>query len=258
MRVSSTKSTTKTIRTTFTESFFRGFSQTHEKKKKKKKKNVVTYTAIISGLSKDGRRDEAFRLYDEMKQADLTPDDRDLLPKATLGYQSFNGVKYIQTVNRAKARTEVVQTRGKNQQRNKKKEMPKELNIIELELRGCPNLTSFPEGIQGLTSLKYLEIAKCPNLTSFPEGIRSLTSLNHVRISDSLMLLKRCKKEVGEDWDKISHIQLLNLFPDPNKEDFEDTNNRQDPRSLIRVKAIKQVSKLRNINQELKEVFKDY
>ncbi|KAF4385209.1 hypothetical protein G4B88_026492 [Cannabis sativa] len=151
MRVSSTKSTTKTIRTTFTESFFRGFSRTHEKKKKKKK-NVVTYTAIISGLSKDGRRDEAFRLYDEMKQADLTPDDRDLLPKATLGYQSFN--EWIDNLK----------------------------SLKELKLRGCPNLTSFPEGIQGLTSLKYLEIAKCPNLTSFLEGIRSLTSLNHLRI----------------------------------------------------------------------------
>jgi pentatricopeptide repeat protein len=38
--------------------------------------NVVTYTAIISGLSKEGRSEEAFKLYDEMTEAGLTPDDR--------------------------------------------------------------------------------------------------------------------------------------------------------------------------------------
>ncbi|PON45015.1 Pentatricopeptide repeat [Trema orientale] len=40
------------------------------------KGGVVTYTAVISGLSKDGRTDEAYRLYDEMIKAGLTPDDR--------------------------------------------------------------------------------------------------------------------------------------------------------------------------------------
>lgn len=39
-------------------------------------RNVVTYTAMISGLSKYGRADEAFKLYDEMKAAGIEPDDR--------------------------------------------------------------------------------------------------------------------------------------------------------------------------------------
>ncbi|KRG90304.1 hypothetical protein GLYMA_20G081700v4, partial [Glycine max] len=38
--------------------------------------NVKTYTAIISGLSKEGRADEALKLYDEMMRMGLIPDDR--------------------------------------------------------------------------------------------------------------------------------------------------------------------------------------
>lgn len=38
--------------------------------------NVATYTSMISGLSKEGRADEAFKLYDEMMKIGLIPDDR--------------------------------------------------------------------------------------------------------------------------------------------------------------------------------------
>lgn len=36
--------------------------------------NVVTYTAVISGLSKEGRSGEALRLYNQMIEAGVIPD----------------------------------------------------------------------------------------------------------------------------------------------------------------------------------------
>uniref|UniRef100_A0A2P2NY29 Pentatricopeptide repeat-containing protein n=1 Tax=Rhizophora mucronata TaxID=61149 RepID=A0A2P2NY29_RHIMU len=38
--------------------------------------SLATYAAMISGLSKEGRSEEAFKLYDEMIEAGFTPDDR--------------------------------------------------------------------------------------------------------------------------------------------------------------------------------------
>ena len=49
----------------------------------------------------------------------------------------------------------------------------------------------------------------CPNLESLPEGISALTSLQTLDIRLCPMLLKRCKKQIGEDWHKISHIPNL-------------------------------------------------
>jgi pentatricopeptide repeat protein len=45
------------------------------KQKGANKPNVVAYTALISGLAKEGRSEEAFELYDDMLGAGLTPDD---------------------------------------------------------------------------------------------------------------------------------------------------------------------------------------
>jgi pentatricopeptide repeat protein len=38
--------------------------------------NSVTYTVMISGLSKAGKSDEAFGLYDEMKRKGYTIDNK--------------------------------------------------------------------------------------------------------------------------------------------------------------------------------------
>ncbi|KAM6568280.1 hypothetical protein CsatB_016265 [Cannabis sativa] len=91
--------------------------------------------------------------------------------------------------------------------------------LQQLEVFKCDSLTTIPEWINNLKSLKSLWLYDCPNLTSFPEGIRSLTTLNLLYIDSCPMLLKRCKKNTGEDWDKISHIEDLTLIPDPNKEE---------------------------------------
>ena len=70
-------------------------------------------------------------------------------------------------------------------------------------------LPSLPEGMGGLTSLQTLHIWFCPNLKSLPEGIQGLTSLNTLEICYCPILLKRCKRETGEDWPKIAHIPNL-------------------------------------------------
>ena len=66
-----------------------------------------------------------------------------------------------------------------------------------------------PEGIGALTSLQTLYIWDCPKLESLPEGFGALTSLQTLDIRRCPILLKRCKKQIGEDWHKISHIPNL-------------------------------------------------
>ncbi|XP_062119356.1 putative disease resistance protein RGA3 [Humulus lupulus] len=95
-------------------------------------------------------------------------------------------------------------------------------SLQQLEVLGSDSLTTIPEWIHNLKSLKNLEFNGCPNLTSFPEGIRSLTNLNSLTISSCPMLLKRCKREIGEDWDKISHIQNLELDEEENENASEE------------------------------------
>ncbi|KAM4082387.1 hypothetical protein ACJW30_11G169500 [Castanea mollissima] len=82
-------------------------------------------------------------------------------------------------------------------------------SLQSLEITRCPNLMSLPEGINVLTYLQTLEIWYCRKLKSLPEGIQGLTSLNTLKIYDCPILLKRCKRETGEDWLKISHIPNL-------------------------------------------------
>ena len=71
------------------------------------------------------------------------------------------------------------------------------------------SLIAIPEWICKLISLQSLSLLYCPNLESLPEGIGALTSLQTLDIRQCPILLKRCKKQIGEDWHKISHIPNL-------------------------------------------------
>ncbi|KAJ8760001.1 hypothetical protein K2173_010857 [Erythroxylum novogranatense] len=102
-------------------------------------------------------------------------------------------------------------------------------NLKELSISNCPKLKSVPEeglpstitsltiqdftdleslnsnGLQNLTSLKELSIENCPKLHSLPEGGLP-SSLSYLFIQHCDLLEKRCQREKGEDWPKISHI----------------------------------------------------
>ncbi|KAL4601284.1 hypothetical protein ACB092_11G260800 [Castanea dentata] len=82
-------------------------------------------------------------------------------------------------------------------------------SLQNLIILNCRNLIAIPEWICKLISLQSLEIWDCPNLESLPEGIAALTSLQTLEIEKCPILLKRCKKQIGEDWHKISHIPNL-------------------------------------------------
>ena len=93
------------------------------------------------------------------------------------------------------------------------------ISLQILAIWGCPNLESLPKGIGALTSLQKLRICHCPKLESLPEGFGALTSLQTLYIRGCPILLKRCKKQIGEDWHKISHIP--NLVGDLSRQEEE-------------------------------------
>ncbi|KAJ6735193.1 hypothetical protein OIU79_002292 [Salix purpurea] len=84
-------------------------------------------------------------------------------------------------------------------------------SLQSLKIFHCKGLASLPNQIGYLTSLSLLVIEYCPNLVSLPDGLQSLSNLNHLIIHNCPELEKRCKKEKGEDWPKISHIPHIKI-----------------------------------------------
>ena len=77
-----------------------------------------------------------------------------------------------------------------------------------LNIKDLPNLMTFLEGITNLTSLQKLEIGTCPNLTSLPDPC--LKSLKSLRFYKCPLLEEKYKRGIGEDWHKFTHIPDFN------------------------------------------------
>ncbi|EOY17585.1 LRR and NB-ARC domains-containing disease resistance protein, putative isoform 2 [Theobroma cacao] len=83
--------------------------------------------------------------------------------------------------------------------------------ITNLHINGVPNLKTLDyKGLQHLTSIRRLEVANCAKLQSMPpEGLP--VSLSSLSIRFCPLLTKRCQKERGKDWAKISHIPSIEI-----------------------------------------------
>ncbi|XP_027909450.1 putative disease resistance protein At3g14460 [Vigna unguiculata] len=82
-------------------------------------------------------------------------------------------------------------------------------SLTHLTIIYSPNLKKLDyKGLYQLSSLRSLTLSNCPNLQCLPEeGLPK--SISNLQISWCRLLKKRCLKERGEDWEKISHIQTL-------------------------------------------------
>ncbi|KAL0006873.1 hypothetical protein SO802_008375 [Lithocarpus litseifolius] len=86
-------------------------------------------------------------------------------------------------------------------------------SLRKLTIDYCPCLTALPEWIFSLPSLKILEILQCPKLRSLPVEISRLTSLHRLKIRYCPILSQWCKREIGNDWLRISQFTNLDLEP---------------------------------------------
>ncbi|KAF3448869.1 hypothetical protein FNV43_RR09585 [Rhamnella rubrinervis] len=135
------------------------------------------------------------------------------------------------------------------------------ISLKELHIWRC-NIETIPEWISNLRSLKRLSILVCPYLTSLPQGICSLAALETLEIVECPILLQRCQREIGADWDKIAHIENL-LFPQ--LQSFSLISSLKNRKSLSKQKTnlssttepIKAENKL-ELNNSIPPVFGDF
>ncbi|CAJ2666518.1 unnamed protein product [Trifolium pratense] len=84
-------------------------------------------------------------------------------------------------------------------------------SLQNLFLSDFIDLVTLPDWLGTMTSLQTLEIWRCRKLTSLPASFKELKNLHELSIYECPKLVKRCKKETGEDWHKIAHVPKLKL-----------------------------------------------
>ncbi|KAJ8646479.1 hypothetical protein MRB53_008227 [Persea americana] len=80
-----------------------------------------------------------------------------------------------------------------------------------LYICGWPRLMELPEWLGNLKSLKDLFILDCTSLTSLPNGMQYLSQLQVLQIIGCPCLERRCQREKGEDWHKITHVPDIRI-----------------------------------------------
>nr|GEV29370.1 disease resistance protein [Tanacetum cinerariifolium] len=81
-------------------------------------------------------------------------------------------------------------------------------SLQKLHIYKCSSLVSLPSNFP---KLGYLDISYCDKLRSLPGEIQSFKNLNNISIKDCRILSSRCRKDIGKDWPKISHIPHLDI-----------------------------------------------
>ncbi|KAL4352125.1 hypothetical protein GQ457_06G025090 [Hibiscus cannabinus] len=82
-------------------------------------------------------------------------------------------------------------------------------SLRSLHLDNIPKCWHLPVWLQRLTNLQTLYLSNMSNLTSLPDEMASLTSLEGLSIRQSPQVEERCRKDIGADWHKIAHIQII-------------------------------------------------
>ncbi|KAL2349365.1 hypothetical protein Fmac_003365 [Flemingia macrophylla] len=83
--------------------------------------------------------------------------------------------------------------------------------LKSLYLHNLPNLDSLPDCFENLPLLCNFEINNRPKLTCLPVSL-SLSTLKNFTIWGCPELEKRCQKETGEDWQKITHVPNVEVI----------------------------------------------
>ncbi|XVF43494.1 hypothetical protein PTKIN_Ptkin02bG0044500 [Pterospermum kingtungense] len=75
-----------------------------------------------------------------------------------------------------------------------------------LQISSCSNMKTLPEWICNLSLLQRFEIFDCPQLASFPQALGSLKALQYLEISSCRQLSDTCQNKTDKNWSMIAHI----------------------------------------------------